>query len=280
MADNSGLPIVLTQRPIIEYSFKSVKERIAEITSLVDSAIGEGSLRDLKDLRIILNKEFEVLEGARKELKTEYMKPFDQFQTEYTEQVTQEVNSALSKLATKIKEAEQEILNGKVQTLKEYFAEYAISLDITEVRYDQLGIKVTAGADLGPIKKQIRERLDKISSELVAISTMQYAEEVYTEYIQLLDLPASIAKVNQSIELARRAIEREAEEKARREMEIQRQAEAKAETKPEPTPQPQVETPAKPVIAAVETYVLTITTTEEKMVRLMEFLEREGIIYE
>jgi len=279
----AALPIVLSQRPIIEYSFKSIKERIGEITSLVESAIdGDGTLKDLKDLRAILNKEFETLELARTGLKTEYMKPFEEFQTEYKDQVTQEVNSALTKLATKIKEAEQVILDGKIKTLKDYFVEYSISIDVTEIRYDQLGIKVTASADLGPIKKQIRERLDKISSELLAISTMQYSEEVYAEYTQLLDLPAAIAKVNQSIELARRALEREAEEKARREAESARQAEARTKQEPVrvPTPEPKVETPAKAEIAAVETYVLTLTTTEEKMVRLMEFLEREGIIYE
>ena len=280
----AALPIVLSQRPIIEYSFKTIKERIGEITSLVESAIdGDGTLKDLKDLRAILNKEFETLELARTGLKTEYMKPFEEFQTEYKDQVTQEVNSALTKLATKIKEAEQVILDGKIKTLKDYFVEYSISIDVTEIRYDQLGIKVTASADLGPIKKQIRERLDKISSELLAISTMQYSEEVYAEYIQLLDLPAAIAKVNQSIELARRALEREADEKARREAaDLARQAEAGTKQEPVrvPTPEPKVETPAKAEIAAVETYVLTLTTTEEKMVRLMEFLEREGIIYE
>ncbi len=272
--------IVLKQQPIIEYSFEDVKKRLSEITELTDGLVSEGSLKEMKELRSILNKEFELLETARKNLKKGYMVNFNEFETVYKQEITQEVNAALSKLASKISEAETKILNDKIAELKTYYAEYALTVNVTEIEYERLELRVTPGADLGPLKKQIRERLDKISSELTAISTMEHSIEVKKEYLVSLDLPASIAKVNEALQLAKRAMEREAEERARLQSEARiaqfkedHQLSQKEETPPSP-----VASPLTPEV--VDTYVLTITTTEAKMAKLLEYLEKEEIHYE
>ena len=129
-----------------------------------------------------------------------------------------------------------------------------IILNTTEVKY----------------KNDIVKFLDKVSDELDLINLQSSKEEIMYEYKKTLDLANSIKIVQER----KMAIERAAEENAKRELLAKQQQENVTEVKRVLT------TPVKEVKEEIYQLTFTVRGTKNQLVLLKNFLNNGGYEYE
>lgn len=269
--------IRVTQLPVIEEHLRSMKEavdkRVGEALSMVCT---EETVQSVKGLRACLNKEFQTLEEQRKEVKKAVLGPYEQFEAVYKECIGDAYKRADAALKGKVDDTEREIKRRCEEGLREYFAELCAAERVDFVRYEQAGIVVDMASAKQKTPKKLREKLTDfvagITRSVELISGMDDAEEVLVEYKRTLDMPQSIATVQER----HRRIEAEKEAQALRAAQRAREAEAVAK----------VEAAAPPAIAPPieqeKTYrcSFSVVATKAQLKKLKDFMIQEGIRYE
>ena len=278
--------IVVKQLPVIEDQLLAVKAsieaRVNEAKSLVCT---EETYKQIKAVRADLNKEYAELEKRRKEIKKQILAPYEQFEGVYKECAGDLYASADRELAAKIKEVEDSLKADKAADLERFFIEYRESLGIdTEfVTLSAAGIKVGLSDSKTGLHKHAAAFLDRISSDLQVIGTLESKDEVLAEYGSDYNLSSAML----TVENRKKLIEAE---RLRREEREKQQAAAQAvvaavqETvKEEP---PAIQAPVK--AAAVEEIPVekvfkvdfTVTGTISELKALKAFLTDGGYKYE
>ena len=164
--------IVLKQTAIIEEGLRSKKSEIeAKIAFAKNIVCTEESVKQVKDIRAFLNKEFAELETQRKELKAQVLAPYEAFELVYKECASDIYKSADKDLKTKIDEIEDGIKAEKTEKVVEYFNEYQQSRHIECITYDRANINVTLSTSLKSLKDQAKAFIDKVSDDLALIDT-------------------------------------------------------------------------------------------------------------
>ena len=287
--------IVIKQLPIIEDQLLAIKQSVTErVETAMSLVCTEENYKDVKKVRSELNKEFTELEKRRKDVKTKILAPYEQFERVYKECAADAYTRADTALKGKISEVESGLKDQKRQALEEYFTEYRESVGLKPdfVTLENVGLKIGLSDSLTGLKKQIAVFLDRVSSELQAISTDASRDEILVEYQKTFDLAASIAVVNrrhEEIEQARRAREAIA---LRRQVEAARAAEIMAAAESAPLAASEAPLAAPAVMDAPQevqkeeaapvlyTTTFTVTGTIEQLKALKKFLEDGGYQYE
>lgn len=268
--------IVLKQTAIIEEGLRSKKSEIeAKVAFAKNIVCTEESVKQVKDIRAFLNKEFAELETQRKELKAQVLAPYEAFELVYKECASDIYKSADKDLKTKIDEIEDGIKAEKTEKVVEYFNEYQQSKNVEFITYDRANINVTLSTSLKSLKDQAKAFIDKVSDDLALIDTQENKAEILVEYKQHLNVSRAITTVTErykAIETEKARMVQDAEAKATREEVVQR-IEKVVELSA-----PVVEAPV--VEAKKYKVTFTVTGTMEELKQVKAFLENGGYGYD
>lgn len=274
--------IRLTQLPVIEENLRGLKEQIknrtAEAVALVCT---EDTLADVKSVRADLRKIYDEMESQRKAVKKSLMEPYEEFEAVYKDCVSDAFRDADNQLKDKIGAVEGGIKGRAEQAAKEYFCELCQAEHVEWLTWGQTGITISLTdakqKTLSTLRGKVADFVVKVAQSVNAIADMDNAEEIMAEYRQCLNLPRSIAAVSDR----HRRIEAEKEASERRKS--QREAEAAAVQRVEAVAPPTIAPPVQCIEKLAEKVYrcpFTAWGTKEQLMKLKEFMNKEGIRYE
>ena len=258
------LPEIFEQ---LEKVGKFVDEKLKGVTDLKAT---DANKSNLKDKRTEINNTLSILEDKRKEIKKAIETPYDVFNAKYTKEVKEKLENASKTLTGKINFIEDTQKKAKEQVLREFFEEYKVSKNIDFVDFEQMHLNIILSTTEVKYKNDIVKFLDKVSDELDLINLQSSKEEIMYEYKKTLDLANSIKIVQER----KMAIERAAEENAKRELLAKQQQENVTEVKRVLT------TPVKEVKEEIYQLTFTVRGTKNQLVLLKNFLNDGGYDYE
>lgn len=255
----------------IESNMEQVKNQALQICDWYKSlVITNEMLDDIKKEKAEINKAKSSVAEYRKNIVKEFKKPIEQFESlaKETEKILSEAYDTCNE-SVKRYEDEQKALKSK--EVEEYFNEYAKSLVIDFVKYEQANINVTLTASLKSLKEQAKAFLDKINDDLmlIAAENEELVAEMMVEYKKTLNVSNSILSVKQrhkALEEERKRQEALKEFKAQEEKVIEKVEE--------------VIVPKE--IVEEKTYKATFTVigTVNQIKSLKDFMDKEGIKYD
>lgn len=271
--------IVVKQLPIIQERLKELSKEIDKKVEKAKSLIcTEETVKEVKQVRADINKEFKDLEVQRKLVKEQVLAPYMQFEYIYKQYVSDKYKNADIELKNKVDFIENELKTKKEQEIKDYFEEYKIANNIDFITYGQARINVTLSASIKSLKEQAKQFIDKIVDDLKLIETQEHKTEILVEYKQTLNVAQAIASVTNRF----KAIE----EEKRQEQEVvniemnenheitQKSYEQLENVFNKPLEQPKEEN------EKILTLKFTVRGTRTKLKKLKQFLENGGYDYE
>ena len=176
--------IVLEQLPIIKYQLEQlsveIKEKVDRANSLV---VNEETVKEVKQVRANLTKEFNELETQRKQVKNAIMQKYDEFEEIYKENVSNLYKQADVTLKEKIDNVEQQLKQEKYDEL-ELFARQHIEVNLLDniIDFDDIPINITLSASMKSLKEQILEFIKKVDSDVKLIELEEYKDEILDLY--------------------------------------------------------------------------------------------------
>lgn len=263
--------ITLEQLPIIKYHLEQlsveIKDKVARATSLV---VNDDTVKDVKQVRAELNKEFNELETQRKQVKSAIMAKYDEFEEIYKENVSNLYKNADAELKEKIDNVENQLKQEKEDELREFVKQHCEANKI-HIEFEQIGLNITLSASMKSLKEQALKFIEKVANDLKLIELEEYKDEILLEYNNN-GFDFSKAK----LDVITRHKQLEEIKKQQQEIQLQINDEAEVVEKVE-----EITTP-KEIIDNEEllTATFTITTTKENIIKVREFLKKEGIKYE
>lgn len=296
--------ITVVQLPIIEEQLRTVKSQIeTAVAEALAMEFTEENLQAVKKKRAELRKAFDDLEQRRKMAKDQIMAPYNAFEAVYRECVTDVFTPGDMKLKESIDNIENGIKQAKADKAKAWFNEYAASLDIDFLTWEQVGLSVTKSVSLKKLNEQSKKCLDRVHEELEMIKLQTHAEEILAEY---KTNGCNVAGAITNVKLRHEAIERErkrseAEKVAREQQEAaeaeklaaieetlreeqERQTASDSLLAPEIMPVPDAEqyedTPEEPEDDPVYMLTFKVWGTLDKLKALKQFLMEGGYRYE
>ena len=272
--DNQEL-IVVKQLPLIEEHLKELSVKIDDKVKSAKSLIcTEETVKEVKQVRADLNKEYKELETQRKLVKEQVLTPYMQFEEIYKQYVSDKYRNADIELKSKVDSIENELKVKKEQEIKDYFEEYKTANNIDFITYEQARINVTLSASIKSLKEQAKQFIDKIVDDLKLIETQEHKTEILVEYKQLLNVSQAITSVTNRF----KAIEEEnrKHEELKNKLYQQMSEEANRAIARDTVLQAPVEEKQEEML----TVNFTVKGTKTKLRELKQFLESGGYDYE
>lgn len=271
--ENKNELIVLEQLPIIKYKLEQlsveIKEKVENANKLV---VNEDTVKEVKQVRASLTKEFNELETQRKQVKQAIMSKYDEFEEIYKENVSNLYKQADQELKEKIDNVESSLKEEKKVELYDFAMEYIVANDIQDyVTFDDIGLNITLSASMKFLKEQIIAFCEKVKQDIDLINMEEYRDEILYEYKR----NHNFVECKKLVLDRHKEIERivNVEELRKQNEEAIKQVEEKVE---------EVLTTPKEVIENDEiiSVTFTISDTKENIVKVREFMKKEGINYE
>ena len=262
--------IVLEQLPVIKYKLEKLSTEIQEKVDRVNNLIvNEDTVKETKQLRASLNKEFNELEEQRKEVKNAIMSKYDEFNEIYVKCVSNLYKDADAQLKEKIDNVENQLKKEKEDELREFVEQHCLANHI-HINFEDFGLNVTLSASMKSLKEQALAFINKVVSDLKLMEMEEYKDEIFLEYQKSYDFVS--AKTN--------VIERHKQLE-----EIAKQQEVKKEIEEQ---EKKVEEVIDEIIAPKELIeeneileaTFTIRATKEQIIKLKNWLKEEGVEYE
>ena len=251
--------------PIIEERLADIEADIVQrVEPILAMVVTDDSVKAAKKTRAEFNKEFAELEEQRKAIKKAVSEPYEAFELAY-KQYTAKYKEVDEILKNRINDVENALKNNRRKELAEYIEELLEVYSIDFLTVDMCMPNITLSASEKSLRDQARLFVeakygDKKAAEASGI-------EILTEWKTCLDLAKAIEAVeSRKKRIAEETAKQEAQ-KAQQEAQVQAVAKVNAAL-----PVPQV-IEDDPVITAS----FTITAVKSKLLKLKEFLEKEGI---
>lgn len=285
--------IVVKQLPQIE---EHLKELSIDIDKKVENAKSlictEENVKTIKQVRADLNKEFEEVEQQRKMVKEQILAPYMQFEEIYKTYISDKYKGADSDLKTKIDTTENELRERKEQETRDYFEEYKQSLSIDFIKFEDAKIKAGLADSKTSLKKQAKDFIDRVNTDLATIMLQEHKEEILVEYKQNgYVLSTAISTVINRMKAVEETKKKQEELKQKQLEEAQRIADENIKAQTEATKQAldnfrvtEQEVLQAPIIEEKQEGILTlrftVKGTRTKLRALKEFLVNGGYEYE
>jgi hypothetical protein len=285
--------ITIKQLPQIE---EHLKELSIEIDKKVENAKSlvctEENVKAIKQIRADLNKEFKEVEQQRKTVKEKILESYMQFEGVYKTYISDKYKEADGELKNKIDTTEDELRARKEQEVRDYFEEYKQSLFIDFIKFEDAKIKVGLSDSKTSLKKQVKDFIDRVNTDLATIMLQEHKEEILVEYKQNgYVLSTAISTVINRIKAVEETKRKQEELKQKQLEEAQRIADENIKIQTEATKQAldnfrvtEQEVLQAPVIEEKQEEVLTlkftVRGTRTKLRALKEFLVNGGYEYE
>ncbi len=266
--------IKVVQLPVIEQRLRSMKEDIElDVSAALALDCTEETVKAVKAMRARLNKDHNDLDQQRKDVKKAVFAPWDSFEQVFDECVSKPYRHADALLKGKIDDVESTIKRRCEDGLREYFDELCVANHVEWLTFEQTGVKVDMASAKQKTPRKLREQLmdfvHSVRGAMDAISVSENAEEITVEYKHSL----SLSEAMRTVEERRKRIEAEREDRARLAETTAREAEAVRK----------VEALAPPVQSEqpkIYSSTFTVHTTMDKLKKIKDFLNMEGIKYE
>ena len=258
--------IILEQLPIIKYQLeqlsKEIKQKVDNAMSLV---VNDDTVKEVKQVRANLNKEFTELETQRKQVKQAIMSKYDEFEEIYKENVSNLYKEADATLKQKIDNVENELKIEKELELREFFNQYyeANNIYIT-LPFERMNLNITLSASMKSLKEQIKEFLEKVGSDLKLIEMEEYKDEILFEYQNTFDFSKS------KLDVITRHKQLEEIQQKQKEVQMMIDEEDKIVEKVDEV------LPPKEIMEIT----FTIKDTKDNIIKVREFMKKENINYE
>ena len=161
---------------------KGIEEILQELSKLSEEE-QEEKKQDIKKYRTYLNSMKTDLENKRKEIKKAIQKPYDEFESIYKDKALNVLDKGIDKLTNTINNIESTQLQKKREELISFFDNYTEFYHIGDiVSFDDLPIKINLSTSLESLKKQIIAFCEKVSNDMIAISSEEFRDEILLEY--------------------------------------------------------------------------------------------------
>lgn len=262
--------IVLEQLPIIKAKLenisKEIKEKVDNATSLI---VNEDTVKEVKQVRANLTKEFNELETQRKQVKQAIMSKYDEFEEIYKENVSNLYKQADVELKEKIDNVENQLKQEKEDELREFVKQHCEANKI-HIEFEKIGLNITLSASMKSLKDQALEFIEKVTNDLKLIELEEYSSEILYEYNQCVDYVVAKTKV----------LERHKKlEEIKKQQELKEEQEKQEEKVIEKVDEITI---PKEVIEEDELLKVTFTieTTKQNIIELKKWLNERGIKYE
>lgn len=192
--------IELVQSPIIKHQLikvgANVQKRLDDL-KIKNQIATIDTVKSLKDLRAELNKELAEFEARRKFIKSEVLKPYDEFNATYEAEISGKYNNAISILKDKIAEVENKIKADKKVKIETYFKELCISEKIDFITFERLNLDINLSTTEKAYKQKVNEIITKVTDDLALIKTNENKAEILVEYKKTLNVSKAITEVNE-----------------------------------------------------------------------------------
>lgn len=185
--ENISKLITIKQLPIIEQMLDNMSSDIDKKIDMAMNLVPENSERELaetKKIRAQLNKDLAELENVRKNVKTEIMAPYLEFECIYKEKISDKFKEADKFFKSRINEIENTIKEERKEKLQEYFDEYCKAQGIDCVAFEDMPLKINMSGSDKSYRDKIKDWLDGIKNDLKVINT---AKDKDTRFELLLD---------------------------------------------------------------------------------------------
>lgn len=197
MEQNNAL-IIVKQLPIIAQNLAAVKKSIDERTQRVKNLVcTDATLKDVKKIRAEMGKELTAFELERKKVKSEIMRPYEEFEKTYRECIADAYKSADATLKWKIGEVENGLKAEREAEIKAYFDDKRTTMELDFVPFDRAGLKIGLTGSMSAYKKTVDGFLERLKKDMDVISSMEDSAEIITEYKRTYDLATSISTVKE-----------------------------------------------------------------------------------
>ena len=257
----------------IDSNIELIKDKAAAIKSFYASlVISEEDCKEMKKEMASLNKAKDAVKKYRMDIVKKFNEPLDNFvnSAKETEKILTETYDSLK---GQIKKFEDETLNQKKEEVKSYYDEYASSLHIDFVPFENSGLSITLSASIKSLKEAFKSFLDRIDSDLKLINTQDEAliSEILVEYKRSLNVGNAIITVKER----HKALEEE--QKRQEAINALKAEEKKIEAKVEEVTAPKV-VEKEPV--KVFTAKFKVEATIDQIKDLKTFMDLKGIKYD
>ena len=181
--------ISITELSVTEQALKQINaEQKQRLDGALQMACTEETKQAVKKYRTELKKTFEELEAERKEKTAEYEKPLKDFKAMYDEYISKPFKEADSALKQKIDEVEKVQKDIKREAVENYARELIQAYALTWLDVYQVMPNITLSASEKALKKQVKDTVDRIKSEVDCINAMPDSSEIMAEYMNCLNL--------------------------------------------------------------------------------------------
>lgn len=273
--------IVVKQLPIIQEQLKQLSKEIDEkVGNAKNLVCTEETVKEVKQVKADLNKEFKDLESQRKLVKEQVLAPYMQFEEVYKQYVSDKYKGADIELKNKIDVIENELKLKKEQEIKDYFEEYKTANKIDFITYEQAKINVTLTASMKSLKEQAKAFIDKIVDDLKLIEIQEHKAEILVEYKQTLNVSQAITTVTNRFKAIEEEKKKQEEKVVHIEMNENHEISKRTYEELENVMNKPLETPTTEKQEDILTLKFTVRGTRTKLKALKEFLEKGKYDYE
>lgn len=273
--------IVVKQLPIIQEQLKTLSTEIDKKVENAKSLVcTEETVKEVKQVRADLNKEFKDLETQRKLVKEQVLAPYMQFEEVYKQCVSDKYKNADIELKNKVDSIENELKLKKEQEIKDYFEEYKTANNIDFITYEQARINVTLSASMKSLKEQVKVFIDKIVDDLNLIDTQEHKAEILVEYKQTLNVSNAITTVANRFKAIEEEKKKEEQKVIHIEMNENHEITKESYEQLENVFNKPLEQPKEEKQEEILTLKFTVRATKIKLKELKEFLINGGYDYE
>lgn len=266
--------IILEQLPIIKSNLEKlaveINKAVKNATSLV---VNEDTVKEVKQVRANLNKEFAELESQRKKVKQAIMAKYEEFEEIYKENVSNLYKQADAELKEKIDNVENQLKQEKYEELEFFARQHFEFNDIDDiVKFEDIGLNITLSSSMKSLKEQILAFIEKIVNDIKLIKMEEYSDEILYEYKKNHNFAESKILV----------VERHEAMKKLSEIAMDRAAQAAEKLNEFYENKVEEITAPKEVIEDDEILKVsfTIETTKQNIIELKNWLKERGIKYE
>lgn len=203
--------IQLKQKPIIIHQLEKVglevTKRIADL-NIEKQVATPDTIKVLKGMRADLNTEAKAYEASRKLIKDACNNPYNEFYEIYKVEIIDKFKKADSLLKDTILAFDDQIKEKKKNNIARYFNELCESMQISFIKFDQLGLKFDLSTSEKKYKEQCNTFMEKITDDLALIKSHEFEAEILVEYEKTLNASKSVTTVVERKEAARKKAEK------------------------------------------------------------------------
>ena len=259
--------VIVEQLPIIKQQLQIISDEVdKEIKNALSLDVNEDSIKEVKNARARLNKIKTTMEDKRKQVKNAVLNPYNEFETIYNELVKDKLSKADEELKSKIDTVENTLKQEKENELREFAIQHIKANNLEDIiTFEDIGLNITLSASIKSLKETILTFIKMVCTDLECISSDENSEEILYEYQH-----NGFNYRNAILTIKKRKEEINKLQEHHKEVQMMIDEEDKIVEKVEEV------LPPKEII----TITFTITDTKENIIKVREFMKKEGIKYE